>query len=103
VLLRNGRPLQDGHVRLIPEPFLEGIIEAAEGDVVDDRTGMAEVSTPNDDDLFGVRCGMYRVEITSPSVKIGKKYNEETILGVEISPFTNSYEDPGGIKFRVGR
>ena len=46
---------------------------------------------------------MYRVEITSPGMKIGSKYNEETILGVEISPFTNTYEDPGGIKFRVGK
>lgn len=103
VQLKNGQPLHDGHIKLIPEAFLEGVIEAAEGDVIDDRTGMAEVTTPNDEGLFGVRSGMYRVEITSPSMKIGKKYNEETTLGVEISPFTNEFEDPGGIKFRVGK
>jgi hypothetical protein len=103
VLLKNGRPLRDGHVRLIPEPFLEGIIEVAEGDVVHDRMGLAEVSMTNDEGLVGVRSGMYRVEITSPSFKVGKKYNEETVLGVEISPFANAYEDPGGIKFRVGK
>jgi hypothetical protein len=103
VLLKNGRPLRDGRVRLIPEPFLEGIIEVAEGDVVHDRMGLAEVSMTNDEGLVGVRSGMYRVEITSPSFKVGKKYNEETVLGVEISPFANAYEDPGGIKFRVGK
>ena len=58
---------------------------------------------PNEEGFFGVRAGMYRVEITSPSIKIGKKYNEETTLGVEVSPFTNPFEDPGGIRFRVGK
>jgi len=103
VLMKNGRPLHDGHVRLVPEPFLEGIIEVAEGDVVDKRTGAAEITTVNDEGLFGVRSGMYRVEITSPSTKIGKKFNEETLLGVEISPFANPHEDPRGVRFRVGK
>ncbi len=103
VLLKNGQPLRDAHIKLIPEPFLEGFIEPAEGEIVDDRNGMAEVSTPNDEGVSGVRCGMYRVEITSPSIRIGKKYNEETILGVEISPLANPYEDPGGVRFIVGK
>lgn len=103
VLLRNGRPLHDAEIRLVPEPFLEGIIEPAEGYIVDEQSGAADFTTPNEDNLFGVRSGMYRVEVTSPSIKIGKKYNEETILGVEISPFANPHEDPRGVRFIVGK
>ena len=102
-VLYNNRPLIDGQIRLVPEPFLADFIEEAEGQVVDDRTGMAEVTTPNEQGIFGVRSGMYRVEITSDEVKVGKKYNEETTLGVEVAPFTNEFETPGGIKFKVGR
>lgn len=104
VVTRSGRALADGHVRLVPEDFMLGTVEAGEGDVVDDVTGMAEVAYPNDEGLFGMRAGMYRVEITSPTVKIGAKYNEQTTLGVEVSPFTNPFAEPGGgAKFKVGK
>jgi hypothetical protein len=80
----NGRPLRDGHVELIPEPFMAEFIEPAAGDVINTSTGMAEVST--DPELPGVRPGIYRVEITSPTVEISPRYNTETIYGVEVAP-----------------
>ena len=78
-------------------------IEVAEGDVEDKHTGAAEVTTLNDDGVFGGRSGMDRVEFTSPNIKIGKRYNEGTHLGFEVSPFANPREEARGVQFRVGK
>ncbi len=102
VLVR-GRPLGDAKLRLVPEPFLADYIAEAEGEVYDEATGIATAQTISDEDLLGVRPGMYRVEITSPSFQVGAKYNTETTLGVEVAPFTNPFLEAGGIKFNVGK
>ena len=70
-------------------------MEAAKGEIVDDMTGLAAFDIPGDD-FGGVRPGMYRIAITSPDVKIPAKYNDETTLGIEVSPFTNPFEEAGG-------
>jgi hypothetical protein len=80
----NGRPLHDAHIDLVPEPFMIDYIEPAQGDVINANTGYVELST--DPELPGVRPGIYRVEITSPSVEIAAKYNTETIYGIEVAP-----------------
>ena len=59
-------------------------LEQAAGEVINVNTGYAEIST--DPELPGVRPGIYRVEITSPSVEISPKYNTETIYGIEVAP-----------------
>jgi hypothetical protein len=89
-----GRPLPGGKARLVPEPFLEGVIEPAEG-MINEDTGSADFDIPGDD-YYGVRPGMYRIEVTSERVKIPAKYNEETVLGIDVSPFTNPFEAAGG-------
>lgn len=99
-ILVGSRPLEDAQIRLVPEPFLEGVVEGAEGGTIDSLTGMVDADIPGDD-FHGIRPGMYRVEVTSDLVKINAKYNDETILGVEVAPFTNPNEQPGGIAFRV--
>jgi hypothetical protein len=83
-----GRPLADAAVRLVPEPFLEGIIEPATGITRPDG-----IVNPNAgvDGLPGLRPGYYRIEVTSDKVNLPAKYNTETILGAEVSP---GHDDP---------
>jgi len=80
----NGQPLRDAHVDLVPEPYMAEFIEPAAGDVINPNTGAVEIST--NPELPGVRPGFYRVEITSPTVEIAAKYNEDTIYGIEVAP-----------------
>jgi hypothetical protein len=61
------------------------------------RGGQVQVITEGEDNP-GAPIGMFRVEITSPDVKIPAKYNTETTLGVEVSPVTNPYQS-GPITF----
>jgi hypothetical protein len=35
-----------------------------------------------------MRAGYYRVEVTSPHVKLPAQFNSATTLGVEVSPFS---------------
>jgi hypothetical protein len=92
----NGRPLRDAHVDLIPEAYMAEFIEPAAGDVINENTGAVEISTHAD--LPGVRPGIYRVEITSPSVDIASKFNKETIYGMEVAPIQKENESH---QFRV--
>ena len=81
-----GRPLAGATVRLVPEPFLEGVIEPAEG-----QTNLSGVATPRTavEDIPAVRVGYYRVQVTSDRVRIPEKYNQSTVLGVEVSPVSD--------------
>ncbi len=99
-LYYRGRPMRQANIRLVPEPFLEGIVEEAEGQISDEYTGTADFDIPGDE-FYGVRPGMYRVEVTSDDVKIPAKYNDETTLGVDVSPFTNPFEEAGGIRIQL--
>jgi hypothetical protein len=83
-----GKPLANANVKLVPEPFLERVIEPAAG-----VTGPDGNLQPNAgvDGLRGMRPGYYRIEVTSDKVKLPAKYNAETILGAEVSP---GHDDP---------
>jgi hypothetical protein len=83
-----GRPLADATVKLVPEPFLEGVIEPATG--VTDARGIASPSA-GVDGLPGLRPGYYRIEVASDKVQLPAKYSTETILGAEVSP---GHDDP---------
>jgi hypothetical protein len=99
VLRGDGTPLEDAMIKLIPEPFLAEYIPEAEGQTVDYRNGAVNVTTPNSESASGVRPGMYRVEIRSNTLKIPAKYNDKSVLGVEVIPFTDPNLPPGGITF----
>ena len=95
-----GRPLPEAEVRLVPEAFLGGAVEEAEGTVIDSYTGQVDFDIPGDE-FYGVRPGMYRIEVRSDAVKIPPKYNDETTLGVDVAPFTNPFEEAGGIQIKL--
>ena len=80
----NGQPLAGAEVRLAPEFFLEGVIEPATGTTRGDgtvRPSVPEQRTPL------VRVGYYRVEVRSTKRPLPAKFNSQTTLGVELSPF----------------
>ena len=78
-----GRPVPDADVVFMPEPILEGLIEPARG-----KTDSEGLVAPETDGLGvpAMRVGYYRVQVTSPKIKIPAKYqNENTPLGTEVS------------------
>jgi hypothetical protein len=91
------RPLANATVKLVPEPFLGEVVKPAVGTTT--RGGQVQVIAEGEDNP-GAAIGMFRVEITSPDVKIPAKYNTATTLGVEVSPVTNPYQS-GPITFRL--
>jgi hypothetical protein len=103
VIQWNGAPLTGAEVKLIPEPFLG---DAVKGAVGVERRGSAFLSVKPEDRPSGapnapiVQPGLYRVEITHPSVQIPAKYNTSTTLGVEIAQDTLS---TGGITWSLTR
>jgi hypothetical protein len=85
----NGQPLAGAEVRFVPEFFLRDLIEPATGMTRGDgvvRPSIPEQRTPL------VRVGYYRVEVTSPNRQLPAKFNAQTTVGVEFSPFEN---EPG--------
>jgi EF hand len=83
-LIYKKKPLKDARVILEPEAFLGGAVPAAEG--ITGFNGQVNFRIPNQPDkLPGVNPGFYKVKITSDSVNLPAKYNDETILGVEAS------------------
>jgi hypothetical protein len=78
-----GKPLGGAKVRLIPEQFLTEAVSPATG--TSKSSGYC-VLRADDTTTPGIRVGIYRVEITSEQVKLAARYNEETVLGIEVSP-----------------
>lgn len=83
---RGGQPIEGATVKFIPEGFLAGAVNTATG-----VTGPDGSATPSvaDDDLpqeirgkvRGVPSGVFRVEVTHPSISIPAKFNTETTVG----------------------
>ena len=88
----NGRALEGAHIKLIPEPFLGGVIKQASGESSQagrGALGMAPEDLPaNAPRRPLVQPGLYRVEITHPSVSIPARYNIKTTLGLEVASYT---------------
>lgn len=78
-----GKPLGQATVRLIPEDFLREAVVPAIGRSKD--SGYCYLRAEGKD-MPGVQVGIYRVEITSEEVALPPKYNEQTELGIEVSP-----------------
>jgi hypothetical protein len=86
-----GRPLAGATVELVPEEFMAEIVEPATGET--DGEGIAYPSIELDEEITkwgsgGFRSGVYRVKVSKKNAAgeetIPKKYNVETILGIEV-------------------
>ena len=81
-----GQPIEGATVNFVPEGFLAGAVKTATGVTAQDGTAVPSVA---DDDLpseirgkvHGVPSGVFRVEVTHPSVSIPAKFNTETTIG----------------------
>ena len=91
----NGQPLVGAEIRLVPEFFLTDIIEIATGTTLGDgvvRPSIAGQRTPL------VRVGYYRVEVRSTNRQLPPKFNSETTVGVELSPFVSEPATSGTVE-----
>jgi hypothetical protein len=88
-ITRGGQPVEGALVKLIPDDCFGGVIQPAEGTTrANGRASMGidPVNLPADlQNLRAVQQGLYRVEITHPSMQVPPKYNTQSTLGVEVS------------------
>lgn len=94
------KPLVGARVDLIPEPFLAPYLKPGSGTV--GKTGMAAISMPEADPP-GMACGIYKVRVTHPSQSIPAKFNEQTILGLEITAGTGTTWTPIIFQIETGQ
>lgn len=96
---RRGQPLVGATVKFVPEDFLGPNLQTATGTSAE--LGIVELSAPTDpnnpNDVPGVPCGFYRVEITKQGENIPAIYNTQTTLGEEIAMDTDKIEQ--GIRY----
>ena len=86
VVRRGGQPIEGATVRFVPEGFLAGAVTTATGVTAADGTTNPSVA---DDELpseirgkvRGVPSGVFRVELTHPSISVPAKFNSETTIG----------------------
>jgi len=94
----NGKPLAGGRVELVPEPYLNRWLKPAGSAIA--PNGMCRPSLPPEDLPQGLRtgmhCGLYTVRITHPTLKVPARYNEQSILGIEMRPDQDPF-DPSRI------
>lgn len=97
-IVYRGRPLAGADVTLVPETFLEGVIEPATG-----QTNEEGLVIPNAgvDGLPGMRSGYYRVQVTSAKTALPAKFNANTIVGVEVSNLRQDPASYGPIEVRL--
>ncbi len=83
----DGKPVADATVRLVPEKFMGPAVQGAEAKT--NAGGMFQPQTEGMD-VPGVRCAVYRVEISAKNASgqetIPAKFNRETTLGIEVGP-----------------
>jgi hypothetical protein len=94
----NGRPLRGATVRLIPEAFLEGVIEPASGTT--DEYGIAS-PTIEGASLPGIRIGFYRAEIVSPQLQSAQALRSAESLGIEVSPISDDVTSSGTLELAL--
>jgi hypothetical protein len=83
----DGKPLVGATVTYVPEKFMGTSIRTASG-VSDERGAVALIT--EGEKMSGVQPGFYRVQISKKSASgqetIPARYNQDTILGLEVSP-----------------
>jgi hypothetical protein len=98
VVTHNGMPLEDAYVRFIPEDFLGDMIGISSG-TTNNEGIVLFIAKFLDTEMVGVPLGFYRVSITKPGLDIPKKYNIETVLGIEVAP--DAVDKDGVVKFNL--
>jgi hypothetical protein len=88
-LTNKGQPIVGAKVTLVPEFFLEGVVEPASGETY--QEGYVNPQVPNLDPA-GLRVGYYRVVIDAAQAKVPAKYStaQTTTLGCEVSPVSDA-------------
>jgi hypothetical protein len=99
VVTRQGKPLTDASIKLIPETFLGTGLKAASGTT--DSTGNAICSiTENGESVPGVSPGYYKVEITTADNSLPAIFNTATTLGMEVAP-DSLQNQAGPVRFNL--
>jgi hypothetical protein len=102
-VLLDGRPLRDAKVTLVPEKFLGDAIPSAGGTTNREGYAVLSVQELGQKGLAGVRCGIYRVQVSQPAPdgkeRLPARYNAETTLGQEVAPDVRELEH--GVTFRL--
>ena len=86
------KPLVGADVKLVPEPFLAGLVETAEG--TSGRGGNAALRIPSEllpqsmAGFPGVRLGVYKVFVSHPDLHLPDRYVSGKELGAEVGPAT---------------
>lgn len=87
-VLKNGSPVSNADVTLVPAEFLGPAIKAAKGTT--DSEGVAHMRISKDPDESGVHLGYYRVEVSKKdaagSETLPESNNTATQHGVEVTP-----------------
>lgn len=90
IVKKDGRPIAGAQVRLVPLSYFADHIPPAQG--VSDSRGVAVLALDEKDLPAGaphvkglIRPGLYRVEVTHPSIAIPTKFNSASALSVEVS------------------
>jgi hypothetical protein len=102
VVLHRGQPLPGVQIRFVPEPFLDGVIQPAEGTTTDGGMGIATLQSAGGQ-TSGIQPGFYRVELSrqvNGREMLPAKYNTQTVLGGEVS-FDNPALREGILRFEI--
>ena len=83
------QPLRDAEIRFVPETFMGPTLVEATG--TSNAEGLAEIEDGGE--FGGMVSGLYKVEITHPTVNISPEFNTETTLGIAVDG-TNPYVAP---------
>jgi hypothetical protein len=90
----NGGPLEGATVTLVPEHFMGEALKPAAG--VTSGSGGAALSVADEEipvefrgRFQGAHCGIFRVVVTHPTVKVPAKYNTQTEIGRVVSRRNN--------------
>jgi hypothetical protein len=92
VVRRNGQPLSGAEVRFVPLAVFDEVLPVATG--LTDAKGVAMIAAAPEElpsaapNVRLMPPGLYLVEISHPTMKIPAKYNEQTVLGKEVSSET---------------
>lgn len=86
VVTSNGRPVEGATVKMVPESFMGETFQTATGVTARNGTvypSVAQETLPEEyrGRIQGVHVGVYRVEVTHPSVAVPAKFNTQTGLG----------------------
>ncbi len=96
----HGQPLVGAEVRMVPDFFLTDLVEIATGTT--DETGTVQPTVPSEQ-LTGMRVGYYRVEVTSPHVKLPAKFNTASSVGIEVSPKADDPTASDTLEIQLGK